>query len=170
MIILSGGIATRLEGAVMPIYCLLDSNAIGDALENGIEAFDKLATFEFIMGPPEGVHKHYPHENLKINPDMEQYFCPLPTPCFSVLMRCHLQDSDAVMETVRLCLKTHNMLGGLYTVGNDKVYSGCVLLDLSGSGTEFRFNFFQPTITLLQAVEAYNEVMSGLIEKAKAAT
>ena len=161
MIILTGGIVKRFPGEMLPILFLLVPSIIEEAFKDS-KALDKVATFEFIMGPPPGAHKRYPHENLKINPDMEQYFCPLPTPCFTVAMRIGDEYAYAAHEIIKSAsatLRSHNILGGMYSVGNDKVYTGCVLMALKGTGMEYRFEFCQPSITLPQAVEEYNKVM-----------
>lgn len=68
-------------------------------------------------------------------------------------------------------LTRHNNLGGLYGVKTPAyTYSNCLLLDvadISGEQSDqvqwaWRFDFFQPLITLDQAQQAYNSLMGAL--------
>lgn len=177
-IIFTNGIATNIPGGMLPIIAITEGlNFAAGLLGSGnIEDLDDFfAVYEPLSGTTLADYDFgkYPFANQAVaaNAIIAQ---PLTV---SLLMRCPVRQPFGyaaklgIMTALMQSIKQHSASGGTYTVATPVgFFPNCILLritDASGGEdkqrqTAFRWDFTQPLLTLEQAQQAQNSLMSRL--------
>lgn len=177
-IILTGGIAQNVPGGMLPIISITEALNFTLGLLSGgrsLELDDFFANFGPVPGGKLISNQlgRYPFANQAVaaNAIIAQ---PLP---ISLLMHIPVRQPGgyaaklATMMTLKQTLAQHSQSGGTYTVATPSYfYTNCILLDLhdvSASGSKqaqnaWQFDFEQPLLTLAQAQQAQNSMMSKI--------
>ena len=178
-LVLTGGAASQIPGGALPALSLLESGSFLGGLLNtggtGISADDFFATFQPLPGGTliDNQIGMYPFANQSVaaNAIIKQ---PL---VISLLMVCPAGRGGGYasklvkMSAFQATLDAHNAAGGLYTIMTSAfVYTDCVMTamtDISSSATKqvqnaYKLDFLKPLVTLAQAAEAQNSLMSKI--------
>ena len=176
-IILTGGIASFMPGGMLPIISITESlNFLGGILSGGgdLDLDDFFA--HFLPVPGSGLVSQqigeYPFANQAVAANAVIRM-PLT---ISLRMICPVKDAGwsiklATMTARKTTLDMHNASGGTYTVATPSFfYTNCVLLDLRDTSNEssrqpqntYQWDFRQPLLTLQDAVQAQNNLMSKI--------
>ena len=177
-IILTGGVAANSVGGAIPIISLLESDSYATLLSGGglITTDNAFAVFMPLPGSSliNNTIGMYPFANQQTaaNAIITQ---PLG---ISLKMICPArQPGDygganlAILTALQATLAQHNILGGTYTVvtpafvWTDTIMTG--LRDISGGETKqvqyaWQFDFIKPLVTLADAQQAQNNLMSTI--------
>lgn len=176
-VILTGGIAS-LIGGYLPIIALTESlSFVNGLLSGGTSASpdDFFANFQPLSGSTliELQVAEFPFANQAVaaNAIITQ---PLN---ISLLMTCPARGPGgyftklATMSALAAALTAHNAQGGTYTVATPSyIYTDCLLVKLTDVSTgdtiqrqsKYQWDFRQPLLTLQQAAQAQNSLMSQL--------
>ena len=176
-ICLTGGLASPL-GGVLPIVLLTQSlSFISGALSSGnsVQPDDFFANFQPLPGSTliaqEFARVPFANQAVAANAAITE---PLD---ISMLMVCPARGAGgyalklATMTALKLTLDAHNAAGGTYTVATPSyIYTNCVLKGLADASTgestqrqiKYVWTFWQPLLTLQQAQQAQNSLMSKL--------
>lgn len=178
-IILNGGLASAIPGGMLPIISITESlNFVSGLLGSGGEDVNLdgfFANFEPLPGTEmiDQTIGNYPFANQAVaaNAVIAQ---PLP---ISLIMICPARETIgyatklAVMTALKATLQQHNAQGGTYTVATPSgFYDNCLLVrvvDASAGQSKqaqdrWRWDFVQPLLTLQQAQQAQNSLMSKM--------
>lgn len=177
-IILTGGIAQNVPGGMLPIISLTEALNFTLGLLSGgqdLDLDDFFANFDPLPGGRliANQYGHYPFANQAVaaNAGIAQ---PLT---ISLLMKIPVRQPGgyaaklATMMTLKSTLDQHSQSGGTYTVATPAYfYTNCLLLDLVDVSTSetkqpqnaYRWDFERPLLTLAQAQQAQNSMMSKL--------
>lgn len=176
-IILTGGVANLIPGAMLPIISITEALSFGLGLLSGGETpslDDFFASYQQIAGGTlvDNSVAHYPFANqaTAANAIITQ---PLRV---SLLMRCPVREPFgyaaklATMMALQAALAQHNSSGGTYIVATPSYfYTNCLMLgmrDVSSRGkqvqTEWQLDFEQPLLTESAADQAQNALMSKI--------
>jgi hypothetical protein len=177
-VILTGGIASLIPGGMLPIIAITQATNFTLGLLQGsininLDAF--FAQFEPVPGATLVNNEigRYPFANQTVaaNAIIAQ---PLTV---SLLMKCPANTQGGyisklmTMTALQTVLSAHNSSGGTYTVATpSKIYTNCILRNLrdvtSGAGkqvqTEWQWDFEQPLVSLADAAQALNSLMSKI--------
>jgi len=178
-IILTGGIASSIIGAALPLLSI--SNAlsfIGGLLSPGSNALGLNDYFAYFQPLPGGTLIDqqigmYPFANQTVaaNAVIQQ---PLT---ISMLMICPAGEGggfatkSAIMQSLQATLYQHNTSGGDYTILTPSFpYTNCVMTamtDVSSGQTHqpqnaYKLDFLKPLVTLAAAAGAQNALMSQI--------
>jgi hypothetical protein len=176
-IILTGGIAQSIPGGMLPLISITEAaNFVTGLLSGGsdIDLDDFFAHFQ-PMGASliDNDIGTYPFANQFIAANAI-IFKPLS---ISMMMICPARDTAgyytkfATMMALQATLMSHNSSGGLYTVATPSYpYNNCVMTgmrDISGNESKqpqirWQLDFVQPLVTLQQAAQAQNSLMSQI--------
>lgn len=177
-IILTNGVAGLIPGGLLPIVALTQAVDFVDGLLSG-SVDTNLDDFFGAFRPAAGATLidnqigHYPFANQSVAANAV-IFQPLRV---SLIMDCPVRagssyfDKLATMSGLKTTLDSHNQSGGTYTVATPSyLYTNCVMTglhDVSGSGSKqvqwsWQFDFEQPLLTLNQAQQAQNSLMSQI--------
>jgi hypothetical protein len=178
-IILTGGVAQNVQGGQIPIISFLqgnsNSNSIYGNLPSLLNVDGAFAHFQVLPGGSiiEQEIAKYPMANLyiaanaTINEGLHisvKMICPSKG-AFSVSSR------QTILTALQQTLTIHNANGGSYNVATPSfLYTGCLLEKITDitsgeskqSQVEWQFDFYQPLLTLAQALQAQNEMMSKI--------
>lgn len=175
-IYLTGGLAGNNPGIVLPLLALTESLN----LVNGVLTGDNIGLDSFFGAfriPAGGTlikfqYAHYPFANQSVaaNAAIQQ---PLN---ISLIMSCPVRETGgyftkiAIMNALQAMLSAHVAQGGTFIVLTPAYfYTNCLLLqvtDVTPNGeekqaqAEFQFDFEAPLLTLPQAQQAQNSLMS----------
>jgi hypothetical protein len=175
-IVMTGGIASAIPGAALPIIMLSDAIAfVGGILSSGGDALsldDYFSHFQAYAGSTliDQDIGMYPFANQTVaaNAIIQK---PL---AISMLMFCPAgrgagyASKSAIMTSIRQSFYQHNVNGGLYTILTPSYpYVDCVMsdmVDLSTTMTKqvqniYKLDFIQPLVSLAAAQSAYNKEM-----------
>lgn len=176
-ITLTGGIALNIPGGMLPLLAISQSGSYSGLISGGanVDLDDYFANFFPLPGSTliDQQIGHYPFANQTVaaNAIIVQ---PLHV---SLIMRVPVRDTGgyalklAQMTAIQATLHQHNISGGTYTVATPSYfYTDCVMLDMvnQDSGETFqaqiswRLDFEQPLISLQDAANAQNVMMSQL--------
>jgi hypothetical protein len=177
-IILTGGIATNLPGGMLPIVSLTESNNFPDGLLSGGDDLgldDFFAHFVPLPGSKLASNQfgQYPFANQAVaaNARIKQ---PLT---ISMRMICPVKDDggyatkQTIIQSLQATLAQHDAMGGTYTVMTPSFpYVNCVLLEMTDTSNgasaqaqnTYQFDFWQPLLTLQDAQQAQNNLMSQI--------
>jgi hypothetical protein len=177
-IILTGGIAQNVPGGMLPIISITEALNFTLGLLSGANDLDLdnfFANFEPLPGSRLASNQYgkYPFANQAVaaNAVIQQ---PLT---ISLLMRIPVRQplgyaaKLATMSALQQAITQHTQSGGTFTVATPSyIYTNCLLDDLrdvsSGQSkqpqTAFQWDFEQPLITLAQAQQAQNSMMSKI--------
>jgi hypothetical protein len=174
-IMLTHGIADNFEGGMLPIISITDSADFESILQAG----PAVPLDDFFA-------QYIPVDALMVENDIAQYpfanqsvaanaiiVGPL---ALSLRMICPVKDQGgyksfiATMSNLQSQLAKHNLAGGTYTVATPAMYyTECLLrrlVQISGGPMqamqEWRWDFFQPLLTLAQAAQSQNNLMQKL--------
>jgi hypothetical protein len=176
-IIMSGGIASSISGGLLPVLTLanqlLNSGLMVPDNTDDIEDF--FAWFQPLPGGTliDQQIGTYPYANQQIagNATIQE---PLN---ISLIMFCPAgkaagyASKTVIMQAMQAAFKQHNVSGGMYTIMTPAyVYQNCVMTamtDISSPMTkqvqmEYKLDFFQPLLTLQDAVAAQNALMNQI--------
>lgn len=175
-IILTGGIAQNIPGGMLPIISITEAINFTEGLLSGSADIDLdsfFAAYEPMSGATliENEYGKYPFANqaTAANAVIQQ---PLG---ISLLMRCPVRNELgyasklATMMALQATLAKHTATGGTYTIATPSFfYTNCTLLRLSDASSgeskqaqnTWRFDFEKPLITLEQAEQVLNSLMS----------
>lgn len=183
-VIFVNGIAANLPGGLLPIISVTQAADYKGVLSGASQL--KLTDLLFDFYPMSGAKLNsyqlgeYPFANQSVaaNAIIKQ-----PN-MISLLMVASVRDAGgydekaAVFSALTAAIDQHASLGGTYTVATPSyLYTNCVLLDFQdGSAGDpqrpqdrWRWDFRQPLLTLDQAQQAQNSLMSRLSSGAKVA-
>jgi hypothetical protein len=178
-IILVGGIASEMQGGMLPIVNLLYPAGSGQELPydiggiNGLD--DAFGAFNVLPGGTlisQQIGK-YPMANqwVAANAVIEE---PLS---LSVIMDSPMRGPDAwrvkltVFSALKASLDQHNNAGGMYTIVTPAyIYENCVMLSLTDNSrgnnslpqNAWRFDFEKPLVTIQDLQGAQNSLMSKI--------
>ena len=177
-IILVNGIAEAIPGGMLPVISITESVNFFDGLLGGAPDLTEdnfFANFQPVSGARiiDNQFGNYPFANQAVaaNAIIAQ---PL---AISMRMICPVRNDSgyaqklATITTLQNTLAQHNNLGGTYIVATPSFYyDSCILLaltDVSGQHskqpqTEWQWDFAAPLLTLAQAQEAQNALMSRM--------
>jgi hypothetical protein len=177
-ITLIGGIAQNMNGGSLPILYLLQPGAFPDGPLTASPTLQNNELFAHFRPLPggkliENETADYPLANQVVasNAIIVQ---PLK---FSLLMDCPAQGDGGyynklpTITSLQNTLAKHTLSGGAYNVATPSfIYTNCLLLDLVDVSTgdtkqvqtAWQWNFYQPLLTLAQADQAQNNLMSKL--------
>lgn len=179
-IILTGGIASQVPGGMLPIIALTEALNFVDGILNGgpdIALDDFFASFEPVPGASLVAQDvgHYPFANQAVaaNAVIRQ---PLK---ISMRMICPARGDFgyavklATMTALQSAFSLHNASGGTYTVATPSYfYTNCLMSDPGMTDTSnssslqvqntYQLDFEQPLLTLQDAQQAQNSLMSRL--------
>lgn len=176
-IILTNGIATNMPQGILPIIALTEALNFTDGILGGanINLDSFFANFEPLPGATlvDQEVGHYPFANQAVaaNAVIAQ---PLK---ISMRMICPVRDTLgyavklATMMALQTALNQHNSSGGTYTIATPSYfYTNCLMLnfrDVTSGGSnqtqyEWQMDFEQPLLTLQQAQQAQNALMSKI--------
>ena len=181
-IILTGGVASAIPGGMLPIISITEAinfvtGLLSEGSSNDLTAnLDNFfANFQPLPGSTLIAQQigNYPFANQAVagNAVIAQ-----PT-TISLQMICPARETVgyltklATMEALRATLEQHNASGGTYTIATpSRFYDNCVMLqmvDVSDGQTKqgqdkYRLDFWRPLLTLEQAQQAQNSLMSKI--------
>lgn len=177
-ITLVGGIAQNMNGGALPILYLLQPGAFPNGILSGGDNIDPNKLFAHFLPTTggkliENEIAEYPLANqiVAANANIVQ---PLH---ISLVMQAPAQGDGGyvtklpTMTALRTSLAQHTLSGGTYNVSTPSyIYTNCLLLDLvdvSGGEsrqvqTQWQWNFKQPLLTIAQAQQAQNNLMSRM--------
>ena len=176
-IILTGGIASKFIGGMLPLLALTQSLDFENLLSGGsLDLDNAFGYFYPLPGTTLADNQigNYPFANQQVAANA---IIAQPLAC-EMLMRCPCRNENdyiiktAVMTSVQQALKSHNILGGTYTVATPAfAFTNCILRNLGDvSGGEslqaqmaWKWSFIKPLVTLQDATIAYNALMSQLV-------
>lgn len=175
-IVLTDGIAGNIPGGMLPIVSLLESGSFDGLLSGGgdLSLDDFFAHFVPTTGGEiikQRIGK-YPFANAAVAANAVITDSKL----VSLRMICPARAGSggyaaklATMTALQSAIAQHNSSGGTYTIATPSYfYTNCVMLglrDVSSNGsaqsqTEWQWDFEQPLLTLQQAQQAQNNLMS----------
>ena len=178
-VILTGGIATGILGGMLPIVSILQAvnfteGILGGSGDLGLDQF--FAHFKPVPGGTLADNDigAYPFANQTVAAN-----AIIANPLrVSLRMDCPAQgelgyvNKLAIMTALQNVLKQHIAAGGLFTVATPSfIYTNGILLnltDISSGGddiqvqTAWQWNFIFPLITLAQAEQAQNQLMTSI--------
>lgn len=176
-IILTGGIATNLGGAI-PIVALTEgANFIASLLSGGenIQLDGFFANYQPLPGATlvNNQVATYPFANQSVaaNAIIAQGLN------ISLLMQCPAKGPAGyllkliTMQSLQASLAQHNNMGGLYSIVTPSyIYTNCILtrmVDVSGGESRqaqysWQLDFYQPLLTTAQAQQAQNSLIQTL--------
>jgi hypothetical protein len=185
-IILQGGIAAGTPGGMLPIIALtgqLVSFVQGAVTNSGLTTADFFAQFLPIPGATliNNAIGTYPFANQQVaaNAIIQQ---PLN---ISLLMNAPVNSEGGyltklpIFTALQSSLQLHNNSGGTYSIATPAyIYTNCLMTgmsDVTGSDSKqnqtiWQLDFVQPLITLAQAAQAQNGLMSKLTSGAQLPT
>lgn len=176
-VILTGGVAGAIPGGMLPIISITEALNFGVGLlgsgDDDVDLDNFFANFQPLPGSTfiDQAIGQYPFANqavaanavianpLKVSLEM---ICPVRQ-AFGYATKL------ATMTALQNVLAQHNASGGTYTIATpSKFYDNCLMVqmvDVSGGGdkqaqTRWRLDFVQPLLTLQQAEQAQNSLMS----------
>ena len=178
-IVMTGGAASQVPGGAISVTSILQSlEFVGGLLslgDSGISLEDFFAYFQPLPGGTliDNQIGMYPFANQSVaaNAIIKQ---PLT---ISMLMVCPARghggysEKLAVMSSIQATFDNHNSSGGLYTILTPAfVYADCVMTamtDISSGATKqvqnaYKLDFLKPLVTLAQAAQAQNSLMSKI--------
>ena len=176
-IVLTGGIAANFVGGMLPLLAITQSLDFENLLSGGsLNLDDAFAYFYPLPGTTLADNQigNYPFANQQVAANA---IIAQPLAC-ELLMRCPCRNENdylqktAIMTAVQQALKSHNILGGTYTVATPSfTYTNTILrllADVSGGESlqaqmAWRWSFIKPLVTLQDAAIAYNALMSQLV-------
>jgi len=176
-IVLTGGIAANFVGGMLPLLAITQSLDFQNLLSGGVLDLDHaFAYFYPLPGTTLSDNQigNYPFANQQVAANA---IIAQPLAC-ELLMRCPCRNENdylqktAIMTAVQQALKSHNILGGTYTVATPSfTYTNTILrllADVSGGESlqaqmAWRWSFIKPLVTLQDAAIAYNALMSQLV-------
>lgn len=175
-IILQGGVATGMPGGGLPIISITEAQNFLAGILSGGENIGLEEFFAYYQPMPGGTIidqdiGHYPFANQAIaaNAVIAQ---PLK---ISMLMICPVKPPGtyslklATLMALQATLKQHNATGGTYTIVTPSAfYANCVMTgmtDVSNTSSkqvqnQWRLDFEQPLLTLEEAQQQQNAMMS----------
>jgi hypothetical protein len=177
-IILTGGSAASIPGGMLPIVALTEAANFVTGLLSGGDAFDLdnfFAHFQPVQGGTliDNDVATYPFANQAVAAN-----AIIANPLrLSVQMLCPARgelgyaSKLATITALQAALAAHNNAGGTYIVATPAFfYTNCLLLnlrDISGSESNqvqsrWQFEFFKPLLTLEDAQNAQNSLMSKI--------
>jgi hypothetical protein len=177
-VILVNGVASSIPGQMLPIVALTQAADFTLGLLNG-DALPDLDSYFAHWKPLPGTTLianqigSYPFANQAIaaNSIVSQ---PLN---ISLQMNCPVQTEGgytaklATLSVLQSTLAAHNAAGGTYTIATPgQLFPNCILLlvrDISGGESKqvqhtWQFDFVQPLITINQAQQVYNSLMTKI--------
>lgn len=177
-IILTNGIANLIPGGLLPIVAITQavdfvSGLLSGAADLGLDDF--FAAFRPAAGGSliSNQYGRYPFANQQVASNA----AVVQPNKISVIMDIPVREGSsyfaklATMSGLQAALSAHTLQGGTYTVATPAyLYTNLVLLDLhdvSGSGGRqvqwsYQWDFEQPLLTLNQAQQAQNSLMSQI--------
>lgn len=177
-IVLTNGIATNIPGGMLPILVLTEALNFTEGLISGSNPLDTdsfFANFEPLPGSTliDQEVGHYPFANQAVaaNAVIAQ---PLK---ISMRMICPVRQTLgyaaklATMMALQTALTQHNSSGGTYTIATPSYfYTNCLMLNMrdvtegESNQTQYvwQFDFEQPLLTLRQAQQAQNSLVSKI--------
>ena len=177
-IILTGGIAAAIPGGMLPIIVFTEAINFVDGLLSGnenIELDGFFANFEVMAGASliDQEIAHYPFANQAVaaNAVIAQ---PLAV---SMRMVCPVKNAAgyplklATLMALQTALVQHNGSGGTYTIATPSYfYTNCLMTGMRDVSTDesnqaqfiWQLDFEQPLLTLQQAQQAQNSLLSKL--------
>jgi len=175
-ITLVGGVASSVPGGALSILSILQAGSFGGLLGSANVGLDDfLGNFYPINGSTliDNQIGSYPFANLQIAANS---IIVQPLAC-SMLMRVPVRDEGgyslktSAMTSLQNTLANHTQQGGTFSVATPSFfYTNLILLklqDVSGGETlqaqvSWRFDFIKPLLTLDQAAQVQNAMMSQL--------
>lgn len=177
-IILTGGSAQNLPGAMLPVIALTEAlNFIGGLLSGasniGLNEF--FASYQPVAGSTLISQEigEYPFANQAVAAN-----AVITTPLrISMLMTCPVRETAgyatklATMTSFQSTLAQHNAAGGTYTIATPAYfYTNCVMLNMrdvtAGESKQvqmqYQLDFEQPLLTEAQAAQALNSLMTKI--------
>lgn len=177
-IILTGGIAAEIPGAMLPIIALTESSSFNDGLLQGAEDIDPDKYFARFKPIPGGTLVNnqigsYPFANQAVaaNAIIAQ---PLNV---SLEMICPVREIGgyqaklSVLSALKEALDNHTSLGGTYTIATPSyIYTDCILTnlrDITGGDSKqaqvhWQWDFTKPLVSLQDAELANNALMGKI--------
>lgn len=177
-IILTNGIASSIPGGMLPIIAITESINFAAGLlsqADDISLDDFFAHYEPLPGSTlvDNQIGKYPFANQAVaaNAIIAQ---PLG---ISLIMHCPVRKSLgyaaklATMMALKATLDQHSQSGGTYTIATPSFfYTDCILIRITDASAgdskqaqnAFRWDFEKPLLTLAQAQQAQNSLMSKL--------
>lgn len=175
-ITLTGGIASNIVGGALSVMSLLQAISYSGILSGGDFALDNaFANFRPLPGAAlvENQIGMYPFANLTVAAN-----CIIAQPLsISLLMHCPCKNpgdypiKTAIMTALQNTLDQHNKSGGLYNVATPSFfYTNVILVGLhdvtGGEGiqaqTDWKWDFIKPLVSVQDAGNAQNQMMSRL--------
>ena len=178
-IIFSGGIAQNMLGGYLPIMLITQAVDFASGILTGasedIDLDDFFALYEPLPGAEfaKFAYGEYPFANQSVAAN-----AVIQVPLrFSMLMVCPVKGTEnwlshlAVMEALQGVITLHATLGGTYIVATPKqIFTNCLLesfTDATANDSKqpqsmFRWDFYQPLLTLSAAAQAQNSLMSKM--------
>lgn len=176
-IFLTGGVVSGVQGGILPVIAVVGQLAgfAQGALSSGFSMSDFYARFVPMAGASviSNTVGTYPFANQYVaaNAIIQQ---PLNV---SLQMIAPVKDAGgylsklAVFTNLQNTFSSHNAAGGTYTVATPSyIYTGCIMTgmnDITGGDTKqqqiiWQLDFMQPLVSLSQAQNAQNSLMSAL--------
>ena len=177
-VILTGGIASSIPGALLPIISITEAINFTEGLLSGsenLELDDFFANFQPVSGARiiDNDFGKYPFANQAVAAN-----AIIANPlAISMRMLCPVRNDAgyaaklATIMALQTTLAQHNNLGGTYIVATPSfIYDNCIMLaltDVSGQHskqpqTEWQWDFAVPLLTQAQAQQAQNALMSKI--------
>lgn len=177
-IILSGGLAQNIPGNMLPIISITESINFVRGLLSGADNLDVNNFFAFYRPLPgakliSNDYGKYPFANQAVAANAI-IANPLP---ISLRMTCPVKGDGgyaakiATMMALQAALASHGNSGGTYIVATPAyIYTNCLLIDLTDVSaqvskqpqTEWQWDFHKPLLTLADAEQAQNSLLSKI--------
>ena len=176
-VIFTNGIASQIGGA-LPIILITEAlSFIEGALSGGsdLDLDDFFAHFQPLPGSKLASNQYaqvpFANQAVAANARIKQ-----PT-SISLRMICPARGDGgwlaklATMTALQAVIEQHSALGGTYTIATPSYfYTNCVLLDLTDTSNQsseqpqntYQWDFWQPLLTLQDALQAQNNLMSQI--------
>ena len=176
-IILSGGAASQIPGAMLPILSLFSgvgANALGLPFDIG-DLDDAFGAFNVLPGGTlvkQQIAKYpFANQNVAANATIRE---PLT---LSVIMDAPMRGPNAwamkqmILTSLKATLDSHNNMGGTYTVVTPAyMYTDLIMVSLTDNSRSnnslpqnaWRFDFEKPLVALADLVGAQNQLMSKI--------
>jgi hypothetical protein len=178
-IILTGGLAGAIPGGMLPIIAITEALNFTIGLLGGGTGLDNIDAFFAAFEPMPGgsLIRQKIGEYTFANQAVAANAVIADPLTISMLMKIPVRAPGgyaiklATMTALQAALAQHNGSGGTYTVATPSYfYTNCVmtdLVDVSGADShqaqhQWRFDFRQPLLTLQQAAQAQNSLMSQI--------
>ena len=177
-IIFTGGIASFIPGGMLPIILITQALSFAEGLLSGgddLDLDDFFANFVPLPGSTLGtqtIGKYtFANQAVAANAVIRQ---PLN---ISLRMICPARGEAgyalklATMTALQAAVANHNASGGTYTIATPSYfYTNCVFLDLKDTSNNasqqaqntYQWDFEQPLLTLQDAIQAQNNLMSQI--------